>query len=146
MISRLSSGDPRVLAADALLATTLPGAAWRLRDELTKAHAVGLVAEGDRGVEGALVAWLVVYEVHLLSVGVAPSARRRGVGAALLDALGRAGREAGCGRVLLEVDAGNVAARALYARAGFVEVNVRRAYYADGGDAVELSLALTDDP
>jgi ribosomal-protein-alanine N-acetyltransferase len=37
----------------------------------------------------------------------------------------------GCARALLEVRAGNVAALALYARAGFQECGRRKRYYAD---------------
>lgn len=62
-------------------------------------------------------------------VGVAPAARRRGLGAELV----RAGvTELGCDRVSLTVRVDNHAARALYARLGFVEerviVPVRRGF------------------
>jgi ribosomal-protein-alanine N-acetyltransferase len=43
----------------------------------------------------------------------------------------------------LEVSANNEAARALYARAGFVEVGRRPRYYASGADALVLRLDLS---
>lgn len=139
MISRLCPGDARAALADQVLAEALPGSAWRAIDELNKSHACVLLAERGGVAVGALVAWLVVDEVHLLAVGVARRCRRLGIGEALLAELRRVGAAGGCSKILLEVDGANVAARALYAKLGFVEVNTRRGYYADGGDAVELS-------
>ena len=63
-----------------------------------------------------------------------PSARRKGAGAALASVVAALPPPGGC--ALLEVAAGNTAARATYAAAGWREVGVRRAYYTDGSDAV----------
>ncbi|HTT78304.1 MAG TPA: GNAT family N-acetyltransferase [Stellaceae bacterium] len=68
-------------------------------------------------------------EVEILSLGVMPVCRRQGIGRALLDAVvGEAGRRRR-GSVVLEVAAANVAARRLYAGAGFVQVGRRPRYY-----------------
>ncbi|MXY71468.1 MAG: ribosomal-protein-alanine acetyltransferase, partial [Dehalococcoidia bacterium] len=48
----------------------------------------------------------------------------------------------GAAAVTLEVRASNEAARALYRGCGFEEVGERRRYYADGADAVIMTLAL----
>jgi ribosomal protein S18 acetylase RimI-like enzyme len=94
---------------------------------------------------GSLVGWAVLLEsdvCDVLRVAVTPVARRRGVGRALLDALvTRAGTRA----VLLEVAADNAAAHALYAAAGFVEIDRRLGYYGSGRDALVLSRT-PDDP
>ncbi len=79
-------------------------------------------------------------EAELLSIGVAPQARRGGAGAALLDAVIRAA--AGADAIYLEVDPANRAAMALYARAGFEETARRKAYYRSGADAVLMSKRL----
>jgi len=64
-------------------------------------------------------------EVEILNVATDPAVRRRGVGSALLQALLRLP-----GRVLvLEVRESNLAARALYGTAGFVEEGRRKKYY-----------------
>ena len=75
-------------------------------------------------------------ECELLRIGVVPEARRRGLGSALLSA--SLARLAAAGRPVchLEVRAGNEAARALYAALDFVLTGRRRAYYADGEDAL----------
>jgi ribosomal protein S18 acetylase RimI-like enzyme len=43
---------------------------------------------------------------------------------------------------LLEVRASNHAAQSLYRKLGFEEFNVRRRYYDDGEDAIEMKLQL----
>jgi ribosomal-protein-alanine N-acetyltransferase len=71
----------------------------------------------------------VLDEVHILNLTVAPSARRRGLGRALLNrALDRA-REVGATSAYLEVRVSNAAAIDLYRSAGFEEIAQRRDYY-----------------
>jgi ribosomal-protein-alanine N-acetyltransferase len=80
---------------------------------------------------------------------VRPAARRSGLGGRLVGEGVLAAAARGAGRVFLEVAEDNAAARALYARAGFVEAGRRPGYYAgaDGErrDALLLALKL-DDP
>ena len=61
---------------------------------------------------------------------------------ALLEELLSHGRSRSSRKVLLEVRASNTGAIALYGRLGFEQFNVRRGYYADNEDAVEMSLVL----
>lgn len=65
-------------------------------------------------------------EAYLDELAVAPWARRRGVGRALLEACVREGRRAGRRRLTLWVTTDNAPARALYAAAGFEETRRRR--------------------
>ena len=84
-------------------------------------------------------------ECELVALGVLPARRRRGVGAALVDAWLAWARAEGVQRCFLEVAEDNAGARALYARWGFVEVGRRPGYYARGegaASALILSLAL----
>jgi ribosomal protein S18 acetylase RimI-like enzyme len=61
-------------------------------------------------------------DAFLTEIFVAPGERGGGLGARLLQATTRALREAGAAAVTLLVRPENVAARALYARAGFREI------------------------
>ncbi len=89
---------------------------------------------------GALVAlasgWLVVDELHVTAVVVAPTWRRRGLGRRALEALLQMARRQGADRATLEVAAGNSAARGLYTSMGFLEAGVRRRYYRNGEDGL----------
>jgi ribosomal-protein-alanine N-acetyltransferase len=96
--------------------------------------------------DGFILIRTVAGEAEILTLAVRPSARRRGLGADLLAkglVLALAG---GAGRLFLEVAEDNLAARALYARAGFTEAGRRRGYYARPGgpaaDALVLALDL----
>ncbi len=96
-----------------------------------------------RGIGAYCVYRLVVDEMHLLNIAVAPPWRRRGIARWLLRfAVGQAGR-AGAVRVLLEVRESNVEARALYADTGFATLGRRRAYYRE---PVEDAVVLILDP
>ncbi len=81
-------------------------------------------------------------ECEILSLGVAPGSRRKGAGEALLSAVLADARAARLGAIFLEVEVGNRAAYALYAKHGFTRVGVRRAYYRNGADAEVLRRGL----
>ena len=59
----------------------------------------------------------------ITAIDVAPEHRRRGLGTALTRALAAEAAGRGAGRVFLQVEEGNVAARALYERCGFATVH-----------------------
>lgn len=141
LIERALPDDPRLSEADLVLAGALPGSSWRATDEVTKPHGCVLLAlDADGALVGALVAWIVVDEAHLLAVGVDAARRRGGAGAGLIHALQVHARARGCSKIFLEVSRANAAALALYDRMGFEIVNTRLGYYADGSDAVEMIL------
>lgn len=91
---------------------------------------------------GMLLARVTADEAEILTLAVEPRARRRGVGTTLLTKALAEAHGRGARAVLLEVSVGNTAARALYDRAGFVEVGRRPRYYADGSDAMILRAVL----
>jgi ribosomal-protein-alanine N-acetyltransferase len=99
-------------------------------------------AEG-RAVLGYVVAWFVLDEGEIANLAVAPTARRHGLGATLLDAAIAAARDRQIASVFLEVRESNVAARELYASRGFTEIGRRRQYYRrPTEDALVLRLTL----
>jgi ribosomal protein S18 acetylase RimI-like enzyme len=100
--------------------------------------------EAERGaIVGMASARLLVDEVHVIRLAVDETARRRGIGRALLDGLVDWARAREASGVLLEVRASNAAAQALYVAAGFVADGRRPGYYPDGEDALLWRLAFT---
>jgi [ribosomal protein S18]-alanine N-acetyltransferase len=76
---------------------------------------------------------------QILTVGVLPAARRRGVGRLLVRALVEEARRRRAEEVLLEVREDNEAARQLYESEGFTVLGRRRGYYEQGRvDAVTM--------
>ena len=73
-------------------------------------------------------------EVHILVIATHPDHRRSGVGRALLAHALDQGRAQDASLATLEVRRGNAPAIALYERAGFRTVHVRRQYYQDNGE------------
>lgn len=95
--------------------------------------------------QGFVMAWAAAGDAELLTVAVAPKARRKGFGAALVTAAGVAALIRGATSIHLEVAENNTAARALYRKLGYEEAGRRHAYYAgEGGsiDAVVMRRAL----
>lgn len=83
-------------------------------------------------------------EAEILTMAVAPRARRTGLGRTLLDAALRDLYAARVTQVFLEVDPANTAALGLYRAIGFVTVGERPAYYRDNQQrALTMRLAIT---
>lgn len=107
---------------------------------------IALVASGASGPAGFLLLGQAADEAEIITLAVLPTARRRGIGRALVSAAAAHAAAAGATRLFLEVADDNAPALALYARAGFVPVGRRRGYYARAGGAVDarvLALPLT---
>ncbi|MBM3567543.1 MAG: GNAT family N-acetyltransferase [Alphaproteobacteria bacterium] len=84
-------------------------------------------------------------EGEILAIGVAPEARRRGLGRTLMARMALQAQALGVKSLFLEVAIDNSAALALYRGLGYSEVGRRQAYYARAGariDAQVLRLAL----
>ena len=102
-----------------------------------------MLAHDELGaVHGFSLLRTVADEAELLLLAVAPSARRRGVGAALLDHFIDHGRAAGLRRLHLEVRDGNPAV-AMYQAFGFKAEGRRAKYYSgqDGSQHDALTMA-----
>jgi [ribosomal protein S18]-alanine N-acetyltransferase len=128
--------DVPVLAALEVACFTHPWTAGQIEDEVAGAGPGGvLVLEGRRGPDGGgrILAYgafrLVLDELHVMTLAVAPGERRRGLARWLLGfALGRAAR-AGARRALLELRVGNREALSLYESLGFRRIGLRLEYY-----------------
>lgn len=134
--------DPARLAALHAEAFTAPWSEAEFADLLQQAG-VFAVEEAD----GFILIRGVLDEAEILTLAVRPSARRIGLGGRLVGQGAVRAAQAGAVRLFLEVAEDNVAARALYERAGFAQIGRRKAYYAapDGGrtDALVLGLDLS---
>ncbi len=137
-IDAMTEGD-----IEFVLAIESAVSAAQIREELARPWARMWVARAP-GVQviAFLLAWHVADEVHVLDVAVEQAQRRRGVGRALLDEAVALARDKKARHLLLEVRRSNVPAIELYRSRGFFAMNVRRSYYTDGEDAIEMVLLL----
>lgn len=102
-------------------------------------------AESEGRLVGYAITWTVADQAELGNVAVAPEARGRGIGRALVEAVvERVGRR-GAKECFLEVRESNGTAQALYRSMGFEAVGRRRAYYAAPvEDALVMRLLISD--
>ena len=78
---------------------------------------------------GLVIVLAVGAEAEILTLGVLPRFRRRGVAGRLLAWVADRLSGVGCQRLLLEVAEDNAAARALYGKLGFERIGRRPSYY-----------------
>lgn len=99
------------------------------------------VAESGGRIVGALVAWLLVDELHIATLATHPDFRRQGIAQALLTHGLKLAVQEGALSSFLEVRASNEAAQALYRKFGYEEVGRRPRYYKDNDeDAILMTL------
>jgi [ribosomal protein S18]-alanine N-acetyltransferase len=120
--------------------------AWILEND----HAVTLVEDGEDG--GVIAAVMLLFEgrtCRVLSVGVAPEARRHGLASRLMQVAEALCRERRCPAIRLEVSTENFAAIELYRRLGYRTDGVLYGYYSWGEDAYSmeknLAAVITDE-
>ncbi len=106
--------------------------------ELLSQPPVYVVAAKD----GFVLARATGGEAEILTLAVAPGARRQGLGTALVRAAAERAQQLQADRMFLEVDQNDPAARALYEKLGFSPVGLRKSYYNTGADALVLRAAL----
>ncbi len=96
-------------------------------------HRCALVAVGDDAVAGFVAGSFLEGDAAavLENLAVKATEQRKGAAMALCAAFSKWAREQGAEGVELEVRVGNVAARGLYARLGFIEQGRRAKYYRD---------------
>lgn len=115
---------------------------------LASPGALALVALRDEGGAEIPVGFALARhagdEMEIISLGVVPECRRRGVAGCLMGEVLALARSRGSTRVVLEVAETNEAARALYAGYGFHAVGRRPDYYqrANSVPVAALTMAL----
>ncbi len=130
-IFRARECDGEVMASIHAAAFPDPWDAETLTAFLGQKGGFALIAGDDAaaGAGGFLLARAVSGESEVLTLAVRPECRRTGCAAALIARAVAAAKELGAHRMVLEVGADNVAARTVYARAGFQTIGRRPAYY-----------------
>jgi ribosomal-protein-alanine N-acetyltransferase len=97
---------------------------------------------GESGVVGMAVVWLIVDEAHIATLAVHPKYRGKGIGAKLLKRALVEAANKGAQEAVLEVRAGNIIAQTMYRKFGFGVVFRRPKYYRDNNeDALLMSLS-----
>jgi [ribosomal protein S18]-alanine N-acetyltransferase len=120
---------------------------WREEDfeDLLEGEGVfGFLAADDRPL-GVILCRIAADEMEVLTIGVRPQARRRGVAKALMAAALAAARQARAKACFREVAVDNAAAAGLYADLGFRSAGTRKGYYDRGAQGLADALVMRLD-
>jgi [ribosomal protein S18]-alanine N-acetyltransferase len=143
---RLNPAGPeaaQTLAALHAQAFDKPWSAQDISALIGGAGAYAVMAQ-DEAPLGMVMSRILFDEAEILTLAVAPAARRRGVGSALVTAAAGLARQGGAQSRVLEVGEDNPGAIALYEANGFVQVGLRRNYYDRGGRQIDALLMRLD--
>lgn len=122
--------------------------AWSL--EMIKAECVrpefcALVLEEEEETLGFIMGSVLFEDAEIYKVAILPQHRGKGLGYAAVDGFAAAVKSRGGTRIFLEVRPSNEAALRLYQKYGFEKTRLRKRYYADGEDCLEMKKDLYPD-
>ena len=136
LLRQAHAPDVAALAALEAACYTHPWTEAQIAEEIDVAPPGGVFVleapprpDGPAGICAYCAFRLVLDEMHVMNLAVAPEARRRGLAGRLLGFALRRAVRAGARVALLELRAGNQGALALYESLGFQPVSRRYAYY-----------------
>lgn len=101
-----------------------------------------VAAEASGDLVGYCVATKNHETAHVISIGVLPKDRRRGVATSLMRTMIEYLLGCGVSELRLEVKTNNAEAIKLYDKLGFERLTILDNYYADGSPALRMQLAL----
>lgn len=127
---RSSEDLDRVAALEAMCFTN-PWTREMLEHELQHSQVARVYALRDEtgGIAAFCTCWIVLDELHINTIAVAPTRRREGLATRLMRHVMQEAARDGGKRATLEVRASNTPARRLYSMLGFIETAVRPRYY-----------------
>ncbi len=128
-LTPMTEADLDEVAAVEKLAYEFPWSRGNFQDSLRNGYYGVCLRHVTGTLLGYCVLMLVVDEMHLLNLAVAPSAQHAGAGLTLLREAVRITRAEKLEGVLLEVRPSNPRAIALYERFGFMAIGRRKNYY-----------------
>ena len=119
--------------------------AWTLdmlRAEISKTTSFGFLLETDGKAVGYACGSALFEDGEIDKVAVLSECRGKGYGKALVAKLLEEAMERGAQRMFLEVRASNTPALGLYQSTGFEKTRLRKRYYENGEDALEMKREL----
>ena len=128
-IRRMTIEDCKQVADIEAVSFSVPWSVRAFVDTVEKENFRYFVAEENGEILGYCGFLYVLDEAEIPNVCVKESARRRGVGREMLNALINEAEKLGIVMLYLEVRESNLAAKGLYEALGFVENGIRKNFY-----------------
>ena len=122
--------------------------AWSLdmiKTESSQHKFCALVIEEQDETLGFIMGSVLFEDAEIYKVAILPQHRGKGLGSMAVNAFVDKVKERGGERIFLEVRPSNTAALRLYQNRGFEKNRLRKRYYADGEDCLEMKKELYPD-
>lgn len=116
------------------LSFSIPWSRNLILEELFFPMGFNLVLIVDGKIEGFILSWLILPEVHILNFAISPAYRKIGLGKILMQAFLDETKKNGATKYTLEVRVNNKPALNFYKSFNFVIKGVRKHYYQDTGE------------
>ncbi len=142
LVKQVSGDSAAELAAIHATAFTKTWPASEITALFAIAGTQGFIAEVASEAVGMAITRTIAGQSEILTIATKPTKQKSGVAAKIMNQALTAAKKLGASEIFLEVAQGNLAAQKLYAKSGFTESGRRKAYYANGEDAVLMSLKL----
>ena len=137
-VRELTAND---LTAAALIERACLAEPWSvdaLKQSLATPQFFAFVLEADGETAGYVCGTSLFEDAELMRIAVLEKFRGKGFGRLLMERFLEVSLARGAERVFLEVRASNAAALGLYQSVGFMKNRLRKRYYPDGEDALEM--------
>ena len=103
--------------------------AAEIKDLMEKPGTKGFVYDVEDSRQGLAIIRMVEDECEIITIAVAATSQRKGIGGKLLDHIKKYAKRENIKTLFLEVAEDNLSAIALYEKAGFTRFGVRKGYY-----------------
>mgnify|MGYP003320399954 FL=1 len=100
------------------------------------------VYEENKRVLGIIGYYILFDDAQVTTIAVLKEARGKGIATKMMEAMIKDCNSKMCSQLSLEVRQSNQKAINLYEKFDFIEMNIRKAYYEDGEDAIFMMRAL----
>ena len=118
-----------------------PWSEKEFEDELDKDYSRYVILEDNGKAVGYGGIWCIYETAELIRIAVHPDVQRKGFADAIMKNILSCAAECGCEHILLEVRTSNTAAKGLYTKHCFRQIDLRPGYY-DGEDAAIMERKL----
>jgi len=116
----------------------------QIANSLALETTLALVVHEEGSAQGFILCQIACQDAEILTLCIVPAARRRGIGMFLLKAAREKAQQRAAQSLFLEVAADNVAALALYKKAGFRIAGRRAGYYRREDRAIDAVMMAFD--
>ena len=113
-----------------------------LKSDFEENSSTYIAAKIDNNIVGLAGVKIILEQADIMNIVVKKDFRRLNIGSMLLENLILISKNAGCKKIMLEVNEKNFPAIHLYKKYGFKQISIRKKYYNNQENAIIMELSL----